>query len=273
MPSPIYISLAGSDATNGDFSLLKKLAASGESARWSSLKGVQPGERVLIYCQRPHSAIVATAETAAASKPGKRWPYETMIRSVAMLEKPITRAEIATRFPEWPWAKTARGGTRPPAKIAEWLWNRAGTNEAEPECEVVFKAGAGFGDPINNRKVEVAAVKFATAQLEAEGYTVISRENEKIGYDLEAKKRGSVLHVEVKGVSGSIVQFPITTGEVRCGESDPTWHLFVVTGATSKSPVLHRFTWREFVAGFARTPLAFMAKQALTIGPRTSPNK
>ncbi|MCW1913019.1 DUF3883 domain-containing protein [Luteolibacter sp. GHJ8] len=261
MPSPIYVSLAGSDKANGDFSLLKELAASGESARWSSLKDVQPGERVLIYCQRPHSAIVATAETAAASKVGKRWPYETAIRSVAMLERPITRAEIAKRFPEWKWAKTTRGGTRPPVKVAEWLWNRAGTNDAETDCEVVFKAGAGFGDPVNNRKVEVAAVKFATAQLEAEGYKITSRESEKVGYDLEAKKRGSVLHVEVKGVSGSLVQFPITANEVRCGGSNPTFRLFVVTGATTKSPTLHRFTWPEFVAGFARTPLSFMAKQ------------
>lgn len=260
MPSPIYISLAGSDATNGDFSLLKKLAASGGAATWSSLKGVLPGEKVLIYCQRPHSAIVATAETASASKPGNRWPYETTIHQVAMLEKPITRAEIAKRFPEWPWAKTARGGTRPPEEIAEWLWNRAGSNDPGPECEVVFKAGAGFGDPVNNRKVEAAAVKFATAQLEAEGYTVASRESEKVGYDLEAKKRGSVLHVEVKGVSGSLVQFPITANEVKCGESDAAFRLFVVTGATSKSPVLHRFTWPEFAAGFVRSPMAFMAR-------------
>jgi hypothetical protein len=261
MPSPIYISLAGSDKHNGDYSRLKGLAASGSTATWSSLKGVQSGERVLLYCQSPHSAIVATAETAAASKVGKRWPYETTIRSITMLEKPISRIEIAKRFPEWPWAKTTRGGTRPPEVIAGWLWNRAGIVPSEPEVEVVFKAGAGFGDHVNNRKVEVAAVKFATAQLEAEGYTVTSRESEKVGYDLEAKKRGSVLHVEVKGVSGSLVQFPITANEVRCGESDPTFRLFVVTGATTTSPILHRFTWPEFVAGFARIPLAFMAKQ------------
>jgi hypothetical protein len=263
MALPIYLSLAGSK--NGDYSTLEDLAASGANTRWSSLKGVQPGERVLIYCQSPHSAIVATAETAAASKPGKRWPYETRIHQVAMLEKPITRAEIAKRFPEWPWAKTTRGGTRPPEEIAEWLWNRAGRHDPDPECEVVFKVGAGFGDPVNNRKVEAAAVKFATAQLEAEGYTVTSREVEKVGYDLEAKKRGSVLHVEVKGVSGSLVQFPITAGEVRCGESDPAFRLFVVTGATTKSPVLHRFTWPEITARFSMNPIAFMAKLSTSI--------
>jgi len=262
MPSPIYISLAGSDKSNGDYSRLKGLAESGSAATWSSLKGVQPGERVLIYCQSPHSAIVATAETASVSKPGKRWPYETKIHNVQMASKPIARAEIAKRFPKWPWAKTTRGGTRPPVDIAEWLWSRAGAVDAEPDCEVVFKAGAGFGDPVNNRKVEVAAVKFATAKLEGEGYTVASRESEKVGYDLEAKKRGSVLHVEVKGVSGSIVQFPITANEVRCGESDPAFRLFVVTGATSKAPTLHRFTWQEAVEGFTMKPIAFMAKQA-----------
>jgi hypothetical protein len=262
MPSPIYISLAGSDKSNGDYSRLKRLAESGSTTTWSSLKSVRPGERVLIYCQSPHSAIVATAETATASKPGKRRPFETTIRSVTMIEKPISRAEIAKHFPEWPWAKATRGKVRPPKDIAEWLWNRAGIVPPDPEVEVVFRAGAGFGDPVNNRKIEVAAVKFATAQLEAEGYKVRSCEPEKIGYDLEATKRGSVLHVEVKGVSGSVVQFPITANEVRCGESDSAFRLFIVTGATTKSPTLHRFIWKEAVEGFTMKPIAFMAKQA-----------
>lgn len=256
--SSIYISLAGSK--NGDYALLEELASFGASARWASLKGVQPGERVLIYCQSPHSAIVATAEATAASMVGKRWPYETTIGSVMMLAKPIARVEIAKRFPEWPWAKTTRGGTRPPEKIAEWLWSRAGTNDAEPDCEVVFKTGAGFGDPVNNRKVEVAAVKFATSQLEEEGYKVTSHESKKVGYDLEARKSGTILHVEVKGVSGSLVQFPITANEVRRGETDPRFRLFVVTTASSKSPTLHRFTWPELVSGFTLNPLAYMVK-------------
>lgn len=261
MTSPIYVSLAGSDATNGDYSLLKKLAASGESARWSSLKGVQPGEKVLIYCQRPQSAIVATAETASASNRGMRWPYETTIRNVTMLENPISREEIAARFPEWPWAKTTRGGTRPPEAIAEWLWSRACEDSADPEFELVFKTGAGFGDSVNNRKVEIAAVRLVTAQLEAEGYKVSSREIEKIGYDLDAKKGGTILHVEVKGVSGGLVNFPITSNEVRCGESDPAFRLFVVTMALTKAPTIHRFTWAEIAEGFSINPIAFMAKQ------------
>ena len=260
MASPIYISLAGSDDTNGDYSLLKMLAASGRKHVWSSLKGVQVGEKVLFYCQRPHSAIVATAETASASKEGEYWPYETKIHKVSMIESPITKAEIAQRFPSWPWAKNTRGSTRPPEEIAEWLLNLASTQLAEPECEVVFKAGAGFGDSIKNGRVEKAAVKFVTARLKSEGYKVATREREKIGYDLETKKRGSVLHVEVKGVSGSLVQFPVTAGEVRCGAADPAFRLFVVTGATTKSPTLHRFTWPEVDEQFLMSPIAFMAK-------------
>lgn len=187
---------------------MKKLAASGRKHVWSSLKGVQVGEKVLFYCQRPHSAIVATAETASASKEGEYWPYETKIHKVSMIESPITKFEIAQRFPSWPWAKNTRGSTRPPEEIAEWLWNRASIQLAEPECEVVFKAGAGFGDSIKNGRVEKAAVKFVTARLKSEGYKVATREREKIGYDLETKKRGSVLHVECREASFSFQSLP-----------------------------------------------------------------
>jgi hypothetical protein len=49
MSAPIYISFAGSDETNGDYSRLRNFAASGGSTTWSSLKGVRPGEKVLIH--------------------------------------------------------------------------------------------------------------------------------------------------------------------------------------------------------------------------------
>jgi hypothetical protein len=260
----IYISLAGSDANNGDYSLLKNLAATDGKTTWSSLKGVKVGEKVLIYCQRPHSAVVATAEAASVAKPGKRWPYEVEICNVQLVERPITRTEIAKQFPEWRWAKTTRGGTRPPVDVAEWLWGRARTNLSDPEIEVVFKAGAGFGDPVNNRKVETSAVNFVISQLKIEGYAVLSRESEKIGYDLEAKKPSSTLHVEVKGVSGDCLHFPITANEVRYGKLDPKFQLFVVTRATSKAPILHRYTWADVTERFKLNPIVYMAELGST---------
>jgi len=76
--------------------------------------------------------------------------------------------------------------------------------------------GAGFGSIENNRKVEKAAIDFVTQHLRQKGYDVESREKECIGYDLDAThQKQKTLHVEVKGVSGGQVHFPITANEVR----------------------------------------------------------
>lgn len=70
--------------------------------------------------------------------------------------------------------------------------------------------GAGFGDAKTNALVERAAVRKVTRHLEQRGFEITSRERDSIGYDLDARMGKIELHVEVKGVSGAKVQFPIT---------------------------------------------------------------
>ena len=79
-------------------------------------------------------------------------------------------------------------------------WAIAG-GEAEKEPTITIQ-GAGFGDPAQNAEKETAAVKLVTKALKSKGYQVVSREKEKIGYDLEATKGRTQLHVEVKGIAG-----------------------------------------------------------------------
>jgi hypothetical protein len=57
-------------------------------------------------------------------------------------------------------------------------------------------------------------VRKVTRRLERRGYKVFSRESERVGYDLDATKGRTELHVEVKGVSGEGMQFLIAQAEV-----------------------------------------------------------
>jgi len=107
------------------------------------------------------------------------------------------------------------------------------------------------------------AIKYVSAYLRRRRFRVKSRERDRIGYDLEATKAKKTLHVEVKGVSGRLVQFIITKGEVNRAKSDPDFHLFVVTEARGASPKLHRYLGSSLSANFRLEPTAFMATPAL----------
>ena len=124
------------------------------------------------------------------------------------------------------------------------------------------RSGAGFGDAETNRLVERAAIKKATQHLEDRGYRVVSRERDCVGYDLEASRAKNQLHVEVKGVSGTGLQFPITKNEVKRAESDRDFLLIVVTQARSPKAKLRKFRGRDFKLKFHLTPLSFMATKA-----------
>jgi hypothetical protein len=120
--------------------------------------------------------------------------------------------------------------------------------------------GAGFGTPKQNARVEKAAIKTAREQLVAEGWTVRSAENEKVGYDLECIKGSASLHVEVKGIQGTKLSFILTAGERKRASEDTRFQLFAVTRALSK-PVLHRYKGLDIEGHFAFTTLQWRLDQ------------
>jgi len=119
--------------------------------------------------------------------------------------------------------------------------------------------GGGYGDPKRNRIVEAAAVKSVKRHLRNHGYKVKSRESERIGYDLDATRNGSTLHIEVKGVAGQITEFLITKGEVNRAKDDLAFQLCVVTRALSRVPLLNFYPGKQLLAGFRLEPTAFRA--------------
>jgi hypothetical protein len=101
--------------------------------------------------------------------------------------------------------------------------------------EKVGAVGAGFGDSETNRKVERAAVAAVTRKLEDEGWTVISVEQAKLGYDLRCTRGKARRFVEIKGIQGTKTGFFITAAEVRKWQdkASPS-EVAVVTSALTK---------------------------------------
>ena len=122
------------------------------------------------------------------------------------------------------------------------------------------RQGGGYGDPEKNRCVERAAIRHVTRNLRGKGYRVRSRETEKLGYDLEAIRGASVLHVEVKGVAGHLVEFLITRNEFEKARCDSNYKLHVVTRALSSSPREHAHSGSDLRRLFSFEPTAYRAK-------------
>lgn len=132
----------------------------------------------------------------------------------------------------------------------------------EKDLEEKVRTGAGFGSPETNKKVEKAAILFATGLYEKQGWEVESVEQKKIGYDLLCKKGKQRDHVEVKGIKGSSECFIITAREVQQARINPCFKICVVTSALSKHPALHQYHGADFIDAFQLKPLAFRAKSS-----------
>jgi hypothetical protein len=88
---------------------------------------------------------------------------------------------------------------------------------------------------------------------------VRSRERDKIGYDLECHRNGEERHIEVKGISGSELQFILTANEYKQSKNDPKFWLVAVTAAGTKDAAIHSFGPDNLVQQFQLRPLSYMA--------------
>jgi hypothetical protein len=113
------------------------------------------------------------------------------------------------------------------------------------------------------REVERHAVEIVTGYYEGDGFEVVSRESERVGFDLDCVKRAPrraplVEHAEVKGLSGGEFDFVVTAREVECAKTDPLFALWVVTHALGDYEV-YKFSRREFLERFDLKPTEFRA--------------
>ena len=120
------------------------------------------------------------------------------------------------------------------------------------------KTGAGFGNSEINRQVEQAAIFSVTKEYQNNDWTVESVEAEKCGFDLLCLKGEIQEHVEVKGIQGDLLSFIITSGEVKCSQTDENFVLCIVTSALT-TPKLHKFTAAEFAKRFSLETISYRA--------------
>lgn len=113
-------------------------------------------------------------------------------------------------------------------------------DEAEDTPQQVFIGpdGAGFGDPVTNRIVELAAVRKVVEHFEGWEYHDVSMQ--KVGWDITFTRGAEERHVEVKGVSGRRPSVLLTRNELDKAAHDPLWSLVVVARALV-APVVHEF--------------------------------
>ncbi|MCF7552190.1 DUF3883 domain-containing protein [Pseudonocardia sp. WMMC193] len=98
--------------------------------------------------------------------------------------------------------------------------------------------GAGFGDPVTRRLVEIAAVGATREYYESRGYEVRSVEHENCGWDLTCTApNGDIARVEVKGTAGARPIVLLTRNEYRSATEDAGWVLAVVTRAATRPTV------------------------------------
>ncbi|MDP9418657.1 MAG: DUF3883 domain-containing protein [Actinomycetota bacterium] len=110
----------------------------------------------------------------------------------------------------------------------------------------------------SNALSEAAAVRHVTDVYGADGWTVTSREAEKIGYDLDARRGRRELHLEVKGAAGPEPRFFLTANEYACARDDPAFVLCLVTSATRpKDQKLYRWTGVELIEEGTFHPASF----------------
>ena len=167
----------------------------------------------------------------------------------SVLADPVPIEVVGKRIPNWGWPRSRLRSTAVPLKEASQL--RRLLSDWVPALPATkHQHGAGFGDSETNRLVEQAAIDAVSDWFRRRCWVVISKEAEKVGYDLLCRRKGAELHVEVKGTSGSVEQFIVTAGEVRRAKTDQRFLLCVVINAMSNMPTIIDHPGRTLLEDF-----------------------
>jgi len=130
------------------------------------------------------------------------------------------------------------------------------TKREEEIIEARF--GAGFGNAIDNRKVEASAITAAHQYLLQQGWDVKSVERARVGYDLDCYRYRSHIRVEVKGIRGRISSFILTAGEYNRAMTDSKFYLCIVTNALT-TPQIELVHGKALHMRLYVSPLAYKA--------------
>ena len=184
-------------------------------------------------------------------------------RVVAAHREFIPEAASRKRFTPWRRAHS-------PAAVqvfSEWSgmsipqpgYYNAPTDKDDPTQEEIE---SGMEDLVRCEEIERAAVQHVTRWYEARHWKVRSRERDKIGYDLDCTKNGTVRHVEVKGrgTTGRVIL--LTVQEWARAMKDKDFVLAVVSelGNGSRRPHFQQWDGVGVQKSFMIRPIVYHAK-------------
>jgi hypothetical protein len=99
-------------------------------------------------------------------------------------------------------------------------------------------------DPRKRKKIEDAAIKETICFYTDLGYTIKDRQDEHVGWDLEAKQGGSVLKLEVKGISSGEMNCELSANEfAHLKKHRKDYRICIVVNALEKYRSLSVYTY------------------------------
>lgn len=112
----------------------------------------------------------------------------------------------------------------------------------EPKKKTVIKYQVKV-DAKARKKIEEAAVKFVIQEYQNRGYSIISREADCVGWDLDATNGSITLKLEVKGLASNSICVHITANERNKMEIYKKHYRLCVVINAIKNPQLLVFIW------------------------------
>jgi predicted RNA-binding protein with PUA-like domain len=159
--------------------------------------------------------------------------------SIPFLEEPVPRSELRAddRLRDIEMFRQPQGSNPAWLTSGEWAAVQALIGDAasvmlEPaEVERLrLEAAIAQPDPVSRALIEGLAVELVIRELESEGWTVVDRQPDNVGWDLDAFRGDEVRHIEVKGRGPQRCAILLTPNEFRAASEDTAWELGLVTG-------------------------------------------
>ena len=110
------------------------------------------------------------------------------------------------------------------------------------------KGKRGNIDQVRKLKIERSAIDAVANYYSSRGYDVTSVEKDNVGYDLVVKKQNEILHVEVKGTSGTqegVVTVNLSPNEYQKSQSHKKRYRICIATNCPDAPVVYEFIWSQ----------------------------
>lgn len=230
-----------------------------EGDRWSigtNWKVIEVGDLVCMLRQGIHGRGIVATEIVTrsafrdahwnAERAGDAWYVNVAWGRAFDLNQMITIEELEQEVPDFSWNRVYGSGRIITGVAADDLAALLG--QAPPQRG---KDGRGGGQEMgkveHNRLVELEAMRIVTAGYQARKYVVKNVSDDNLGWDLEARRRGEVAYVEVKGTTGPLPEFFLTPNEHRAADRKIGWIAVVITSIFGRDRIWYEFSGSEVV--------------------------